>query len=467
MAYNTTTDTDFSLNAIVVDVSRDSLEAFVNVISDGKYLLSETELYEFLYAYELDKERLKKDVITEIVDLQRYNEEVVIAEGIPAIDGTDGYFEYFFNQVDKNTKPLILADGSVDYSSVNYIGTVSTGDKIAVYHPPVPGKPGVTVYGQTIKPREGRDLPVPGLKNCIYKPETKTFYALKDGRVNASKTKIEVIEEVEINKNINVAYGNVDFIGNVIINGDVEEGVTIHASSDVKISGLVQSSNIYAGGDIIIEGGILGGGNCKIECGGNLKAKFIEHANVTAHNNIEANYILSSMIFAGNNINVTEGVGSISGGVNYGGFEINANKIGNRQRMDTKVSTGKLGNEDDRAKAALTLLDETRKSIPLIIAREDSLQKVENKTDDIVHKIQVIKRELLAELIKQSTASTILANTNRQLDPNRDACYIKAETLFAGVTAFIDMKQYPVTFDQSEIVLKSEDKTEEENAVNS
>ncbi|MBQ4232460.1 MAG: DUF342 domain-containing protein [Lachnospiraceae bacterium] len=456
-------DTNYSLNEIIVDISRDSLIANVEIITDGSYELTETELYEFLYAYELAESRIDKELVSDIVKRNRFNVALPVAQGIAPVDGVDGYFEYFFTQTDVKPKPLILDDGSVDYSSVNFVGTVSVGDKIACYHPPVKGTPGIDVYGQEIPPKEGRDYPTPSLRNCKYNPDNKCFYALKEGRVNASTGRIEVIEEMQINSDVNSAYGNIDFIGNIVINGNVEEGVEIRASADIIINGLVQNACIYAGGDITIDSGIHGGKNCKIECGGTLTARFIEHAKITAHMNVISNYILSCKIHAGNSIIVNNGVGIIAGGKLYAGFKIDANRIGNKQGIDTWVTVGLIGDEETKAELAQIDIDETYASIPTITEKEEKLYAVENKNDDVKHRLQSVRRELVREYIKQSLATYTLANIRNQEDKDKPPRYIMAKTMYTGAVAFIDTKQYPVTFDQSDIILKSgEDDSNEE-----
>ena len=49
-----------------------------------------------------------------------YDREVLVATGKNPEEGQDGYFEFIFD-VEKNTKPAIREDGSVDYTSVNVI----------------------------------------------------------------------------------------------------------------------------------------------------------------------------------------------------------------------------------------------------------------------------------------------------------------------------------------------------------
>lgn len=47
-------------------------------------------------------------------------------------------------------KPKELADGSVDYRNLNLFETAVEGQKLAVAHPAVPGKDGMTVFAKSI-----------------------------------------------------------------------------------------------------------------------------------------------------------------------------------------------------------------------------------------------------------------------------------------------------------------------------
>jgi hypothetical protein len=77
--------------------------------------------------------------------------------------------------------------------------------------------------------------------------------------------------------------------------------------------------------------------------------------------------------------------------------------------------------------------------------------------------LQSVRRELVREYIKQSLATYTLANIRNQEDKDKPPRYIMAKTMYTGAVAFIDTKQYPVTFDQSDIILKSgEDDSNEE-----
>ena len=96
---------------------------------------------------------------------------------------------------------------------------------------------------------------MPNLNGCRYEEETYSYYALIDGKVEASLSKIEVTGLLEINRNINVVYGSIFFIGDVNIYGDVD--------SD-SVSALCQSASKGQISEGIFRYGV---GGCRRCCG--------------------------------------------------------------------------------------------------------------------------------------------------------------------------------------------------------
>ena len=92
---------------------------------------------------------IREKALSEIAEGKQNYEETLIATGIAAKDGRDGYFEYHFN-TQPETEPIILPDGSVDYNVLGKIELVRAGETLVTYHPPIPA-----VYGKDIR---GNDI---------------------------------------------------------------------------------------------------------------------------------------------------------------------------------------------------------------------------------------------------------------------------------------------------------------------
>ena len=64
------------------------------------------------------KHGIKDDVLKQIIAEECYDKMVTVAEGKPAVDGSDGEFELLFRTKLPST-PKTLEDGSVDYLNID------------------------------------------------------------------------------------------------------------------------------------------------------------------------------------------------------------------------------------------------------------------------------------------------------------------------------------------------------------
>ncbi len=385
----------------------------------------------------IDKMRLM-----DILFNQEYDRKVLVASGSPSEDGVDGFFEYFFHKKDSNSgKPRIRDDGSVDYTSVNTVGTVAEGSLIAVYTPATPGKFGFTVTGDLLKPRQGKNYPIPRLVGCRYDEENYSYYSLIDGKVEASLTKIEVKSVLDINRNVNVAYGSIHFIGDVNIYGDVDSGVEITASGSVNISGTVQGSSIMAGDDIVVKGGVIGEDKVRLICGGNLETRFLQYCHVVTGGDITAKSILDCNIYSGGMVRIEDENGVISGGDIYCAKGIDGKVFGNHRKIKTRLAIGKTNETLSRKLEYPKLISEIDVKLKAITSREMILNKEakENRSkSNLLYIVRQNKANLLTEK-KQLEGLFYALDALYGYDDYRG--YIHGKHFYPGVIICIDTNE--------------------------
>ncbi len=373
-----------------------------------------------------------------------YGIEIQVAEGIPPQDGQDGYVEFLNGVADKKTAPEIRPDGSVDYTSVNVINSVSEGDLLAVYHPPVEGRAGVTVKGRKLLPRRGRNMKPLSTRGCTYNEEDMTYIADISGKVEISRTRISVVGIQEFNRSIDSVFGDISFKGDVLIHGNVQTGVTITATRSITINGVVESANINAGGDIIVKGGIRGAKATKIECGGDLFADYIEYARIRCKGSVSANVILDCDVTANSCVHATGGRGAIIGGRIYAMAGVDAMFIGNDAFLRTVVAVGVgEGIRKERRRLSSNMGEIT-----------DAMYKLQLQSEAVEHNIRMngSSEELIearqAILRSKIEADAQLSETTQKLNAMED--YIaKAEgaqvtvmdTVYPGCIILLDEQQ--------------------------
>lgn len=280
-----------------------------------------------------------EEIIHKMVENEQYGLETVIASGKEMIEGKDGFFEYKF-PFEESHAPKILPDGSVDYTSMHRLENVRAGDILAVYHHAEQGEEGYTIYGIPIKPAVAKELrPIRG-RNISNQEDPDTYVSLVAGKVELKDGRLDIQSIHEIQGDVDLIIGKVEFFGDIVISGNVEAGVLLRAGRNIIIKGTAEAVTMFAGGDITLERGIQGGQKGKLSARGNIMADFIEHCQVEAGGNIQANAIMNSHVSAAGTVTLTGKRGRIIGGYTHGMKGVTAVSLGNMSEIKTIVHAG-------------------------------------------------------------------------------------------------------------------------------
>ena len=177
---------------------------------------------------------------------ENLNRPVLIAKGTEARDGIDGRLEYKFARRDEKGRPVELDDGKVDYRNLNLFVNVSQGDLLVIRTPPVPGVPGVMVTGRKIAPKAGRNYPLPRGRNTVANDDDTQLLAAVDGHVTIVDGKVTVNTVLEIPGNVDYSTGNIDYIGDVRIRGNITAGFTVKSGGDIEVIGVIEGATVIA-----------------------------------------------------------------------------------------------------------------------------------------------------------------------------------------------------------------------------
>lgn len=282
---------------------------------------------------------IREKALSEIVEGKLNYEEILIATGIEAKDGRDGWFDYHFNPRPE-TEPIILPDGSVDYNVLGKIELVREGELLVTYHPPIPAVYGRDIRGNDIGAYEGKGLPPLQCKRCALDETGCKYYADTEGNVTLNGRTLTVTPIYVLEGNLEAATGSLDFHGDVLIQGNVFAGVTVKTTGNITINGHVETANIIAGKDVILKNGMQGSGNGTIRAGGSVMARFIEQSQVFAGVEVNTGALLNCDVESGRNVKVVGNRGTIIGGRTTAVEEISAASIGNRAGVDTQLVIG-------------------------------------------------------------------------------------------------------------------------------
>jgi uncharacterized protein len=350
--------------------------------------------------YGIDAEAVKRAY-------ERPDFRVICAKGIDPVAGADATVQYGFDQGLKG-HPTHLDNGRVDFKDLNMFTVVNQGDLLAEKTPPTAGTPGVDVLGQPVPAKNGKDFPVPAGKNVLV--NGNQICAAIPGEVQIINNKVNVSPILDINGDVDLSTGNIDFVGGVIVRGSIQSGFTAKAEGNIEIYGSV-CGGVVEGDNIIVRMGILGASGGYVRARGNITTNFIESACVFADSDIIVrDAILNSRVSAGKKVIVEGKRGCIVGGHIIATEEIRSKTVGTHMSPNTKLEVGinpEIRNEYNSIRKELKQmeveLDQTKKMLQtfkkykqseLAPAKQELLLKLTQTQFPLTAKIEAMRNRM-------------------------------------------------------------------------
>lgn len=381
---------------------------------------------------ELAKNQLKQagvifgidDVVLKAVfNNKTFEQEIIVANGNPPVDGKDGKIVFFF-ETDMKLAPQEDEKGNVDYKNINLLQNVKKGEKLAEVTPPVPGKEGKDVFGKKMLPKVGKVIRMPSGPNTEISPDNSNILiASKEGNVSLLKGIIQVESVFEVGKDVDYNTGNIEYVGSIIIKGSVRSGFEVNVQGDCEINGIVEDATVKAGGDIFIKNGFLGKNKGMIEAGGNIITKFIQNQNVKAKGDIiVGENVLHSNVQSEGKIEVTGRKGSIVGGYTSSIKGVYVKELGNYQEVRTEVTVGV--NEE---------LEQKMKDAEQEIEKNDANIDNVKKAVQALYKKKAVKKQLPVE---QENLLKKLTNLQHVLPKQKEGLELQKEAIAKEMEKF-------------------------------
>ena len=243
------------------------------------------------------KHNVNTEAINELVKLKEYDKEIKAAQAQMPINGKDGTITYAYSK-ENVLAPKEDEQGFVDYKDLGMIRNIRENDIIATITLPEDGADGVDIRGVVMKAIPGRPVSFnlgPGTRLA---EDGLSIYAAFDGHVCFKNNAFCVENTVTIGGDVDVSVGNLDFIGDIVIKGEVMEGFTVSAAKNITISGNATGAVIKAGGSVTIKKGCI---NTNITAHGDVSCQFCEHSKIITDGNLKAqSFVICDVYCAGN-----------------------------------------------------------------------------------------------------------------------------------------------------------------------
>lgn len=380
---------------------------------------------------------INESALHNVLSEKKYDTMELVAEGKPVEHGKDGRYVLYFSDR-TSAKPVIKNDGSVDYYNLKLYELVAEGDKLAEYIPPTKGFFGYDVYGTLLTPKPGK--PITKLRGRGFKvsEDGNTYYAAIDGKVEYRNTDLNIINVLQIDGDVDLNVGNIDFNGDVEIRGSVISGVMVRAKGNVSVGGFVEGAVITAGKDIILKNGANGKGVARIEAGGDIHASFLENLSVVCGGNINANSILNCMVTANGKVVVSGKHGVIYGGDVTGVLGVETASIGNASCVPTIIRIGPTKKLRGDYQNTLSRVKEITSDIGMLEMVLDKYEKIKASMPEKFNRENFAK-VMQSKIIKNSERSKYQAQNHMLFDLIKDSALSDVridKVLYPGVKIY-------------------------------
>jgi len=343
---------------------------------------------------------IREKVIDNMLLEKEIGKKYLVAASMKPIDGKDGWYEFLFS-TSVDTKPKILQDGSVDYSAYGDVPFVEAGQKLVIYHPATESRDGENLQGETILAKKGKELARLKGKGFTVSEDGKEYVAKHSGRATYINERLVVDNELVIEGDVSLSTGDVSFVNDIHIHGNVLTGVSIKSEKgSIVVDGYVEASELRAAKDVVLKNGMQGSGKGRIIAGGSVSGKFFEQSSVESGGDVNANAIMNSYITARRDVIVSGRFGIIIGGEIRAERHIIATIIGNMAEVRTMIYAGV---EDDLFARLLlkekeeTALEQELKKIVHGINQVDIMIEKTQREDLQMQKIKLIRSKVEKE----------------------------------------------------------------------
>ncbi|MEJ6950239.1 DUF342 domain-containing protein [Natronospora cellulosivora (SeqCode)] len=435
-------DRDAEIN---IQVSDDKLKAYLSYIpSLGGKEINLRDLNEFLSENGISV-GIKEEKLNKIIENKEKAEGVLIAEGIEPVPGKDAQLIYHFEEK-KESIGTEREDGSIDYFDLALITNVQPGDVLLTKKDSEAGKAGKAVTGEEIKPAIPKDVKILKGKNTELKDEY-TLIAKEAGQVVLNERgNVEVLPVYEVRGDVDLSTGNIDFVGNVKVNGNVTEGFKIRADGNVEVRGNVSIADIEAGGNVVVSHGFVGKNKSSIKAKGDVKIKFVENATVKSEKSIYvSDAVMHSKLTAADSIEVIKKKGLLVGGVVKAGKKIIANTIGSALATTTHLEAGvdpeirnKINNLKEEIKKDSNNLTKSTKALKILEKLKESNNGLPEEKVIMYYQLQKTVKQL--QSMKDEKENNISA-LKEKLKISENGFVQAKKKLYPGVKIIIGNSQ--------------------------
>lgn len=337
--------------------------------------------------------------------------EGIVARGMPPAHGHDTRLE--LQGLAVRERPPATPGEVVDHRASKVLPFARAGEAVATIIPHEAGADGFDIFGTPLPAAVGTRRQVRVGKGAILSDDGKKVFAKTTGFVFHDELLVDVRDCYVHEGDVGIESGNLQFEGDLVVNGTVRGGFSVSVGGNLRIAGGVERAVVRAGGDLSIQGGVTGAVDSPalLSCGGRFEALYVENAEVVAGGDVlVADAVVHARLFGGDLVEVSGRRGKIIGGEVSARVEVACMEAGAPGGAETALCAG----EDPVARGRMREVEKTLAELAgkmKIVQRLVDGMKRRGITPELLHLMQENPniRDFLANYGKMRDEFTRLA----------------------------------------------------------
>lgn len=301
---------------------------------------------------------IKEETVNKIADKKLYGDRTLIAVWKPPVNGEDGTITYHYEKK-VEIAPVEDEHGFVDYKNLGLVRSVHKGDVIADITLPTEGEPGTDVRGKSIRQIIGKKAAYSIGTNTELTEDGTQIVALIDGNINFKNNAFAIDNVVTIAGDVDASVGNINFVGDVVVKGEVMEGFKISSNANIIVAGNVNGAQLEADGDVIIKKGCI---NSKVVAHGSVTINFCEHSDIRCDGTLTASNFVICDAYCGE-LCVKGNTGGLLGGKYTSLSSVELSNIGTKNYTPTMLTVGDNALLAEERNSLLSEIEKNEKSV--------------------------------------------------------------------------------------------------------
>ena len=394
---------------------------------------------------------IKEDMVEKLASRPIYGIKIEVVHALAPVDGEDGQVICHVKH-DTDYKPEINEEGNIDYKNLDYFQMAKKDQVLCDIIKEKEGVEGINVFGSAISARTGKRAQVPTGKNTTLSEDGTKLIATADGVIRYVRDQIDINESMNIRSNVNNVTGNINFPGDVVVDGDVCDGFSVKCGGDLIVKGVVEAAHIEAGGSVHIAKGVNGGNRAELIIGKDFRTQYIEASTITVGGNIFADYIAGSDVTCKGNIELKGRRELVIGGDVKLCGELSAKDIGNERELPTRIEI--LKTPLDNSGIIAKLEEEKKTCVDNLKALRDAEEKykaIAEAGGNLPNEhFELLKKQVAALMERIEAIDVKLKKEKNTPGFTYAGAIVCRRKLYQGVSIHFADQKYRFTFDNIE-----------------